>query len=83
MCVYNYTQGATSCPDYPVINYTLVLIEASTRDMEMLTLEETSDGVFLLDERYVEYNSRYSYYVLVIHDLGTVQSTPVQIGIHK
>ena len=82
MCVYNYTQGATSCPDYPVINYTLVLIEASTRDMEMLTLEETSDGVFLLEERHVEENSL-CYYVLVIHDLGTVQSTPVQIGIHK
>ena len=36
--------------------------------------------MFLLEERYVEENSLYSYHVLVIHDIGTVQSTPVQIG---
>ena len=47
----------------------------------MITLEETSDGVFLLEEIYIEENSIYSYYVLVISDAGTGQSTPVQIGI--
>ena len=61
-------------------NHTLVLIESSTSDTEMIVLEETSDEVFLLEERYVEENSLYSYHVLVIHDIGTVQSTPVQIG---
>ena len=80
VCVY--MQGATSCPDYPVTNHTLVLIESGTSDMEMITLEETSDEVFLLEEIYVEENSMYTYYVLVIHDIGTVQSTPVQIGMH-
>ena len=77
-----YTQGATSCPDNPVANHTLVLIESSTSDTEMIVLEETSDEVFMLEERYVEENSLYSYHVLVIHDIGTEQSTPVQIGMY-
>ena len=64
-----------------MINHTLVLIESGTSDVEIITLEETSDGVFLLEKKYVEENSIYSYHVLVIHDAGTVQSTPVQIGI--
>ena len=48
----------------------------------MITLEETSDGVFLLEEIYVEENSMYTYHVVVIHDAGAVQSTPVQIGMY-
>ena len=78
VCVY--TQGATSCPDNPVTNHTLVLIKSGTSDMEVITLVETH-GVFLLEERYVKENSLYFYHVLVIHNTGTAQSTPVQIGI--
>ena len=74
-----YTQGATSCPDYPVTNHTLVLLETSTGDMEMISLEETSDGVFMLDERELEENSQYSFHVMVSNDVGVIQSTPVQI----
>ena len=62
-------------------NHILILIESCMSDVEIITLEETSDGVFLLEEKYVKDNSLYFYYVLVIHDLGAVQSTPVQIGI--
>ena len=79
-CVH--TQGATSCPDYPVTNHTLVLIESST-SMEMIKMEETSDGVFLLEEKYVKENSMYSYHVLVMQDAETVQSTQVQIGTYN
>ena len=73
------TQGATYCPDYPVINHTLVL-DSSRQSLEIITLED--DGVFLLEEIYLEENSLYSYYVLIIQNIGavTVQSTPVQIG---
>ena len=78
-----YTQGSNSCPDNPVTNHTLVLIESSTSDMEMIILVETNDGVFLLEERYVKENSLYFYHVLVIHNTGTAQSTPVQIGMYK
>ena len=82
MCLY--TQGSTSCPDNPVTNHTLVLIESSMSDiMEMITLVETNDGVFLLEERYVKENTLYFYHVLVIHNTGTAQSIPVQIGMHK
>ena len=78
-CVHTHLQGATSCPDYPVKNHTLVLIESGT-SMEMIKMEETSDGVFLLEEKYVNENSMYSYHVLVMQDAETVQSTKVQIG---
>ena len=73
-----HTQGATYCPDYPVINHTLVLLDSSTQSLEIITLE--GHGVFLLEEIYLEDNSLYSYHVLVIQNIGTVQSTPVQIG---
>ena len=68
---------ATSCPDYPVTSHTLVLLETSTGDMEMISLEETSDGVF---ERELEENSQYSFHVMVSNEVGVIQSTPVQIS---
>ena len=80
-CVHTHTQGATSCPDYPVTNHTLVLIESSTS--EMIKMEETSDDLSLLAEKYVKENSMYSYHVLVIQDAETVQSTQVQIGTYN
>ena len=46
----------------------------------MISLEETSDGVFMLDERELEENSLYSFHVMVSNDVGVVQSTPVQIS---
>ena len=75
-----HTQGATYCPDYPVINHTLVLLDSSKQSLEITTLED--DGVFLLEEIYLEENSLYSYYVLIIQNIGavTVQSGTVQIG---
>ena len=78
MCTY--TQGATSCPDYPVTSYTLVLLEASTGDMEMISLEEISDGVFMLEQKELEENYIYSFHVVVTNDVETVQSTPMQIS---
>ena len=79
MCTY--TQGATSCPDYPVTSHTLVLLEASTEDMEMISLEETSDGVFMSEERELEENSLYLFHVIVSNDVGAIQSAPaVQIS---
>ena len=46
----------------------------------MISLEETSDGVFMLAERELEENSQYSFHVMVSNDVGVVQSTPVQIS---
>ena len=46
----------------------------------MISLEETSDGAFMLEERELEENSQYSFHVVVTNDLGTIQSTPVQIS---
>ena len=80
-CVHTRIQGATSCPDYPVTNHTLVLIESSTS--EMIKMEETSDHLSLLAEKYVKENSMYSYHVFVINEAGTVQSTQVQIGTYN
>ena len=46
----------------------------------MTSLEETSDGVFMLEERELEENSQYSFHVIVSNDVGVVQSTSVQIS---
>ena len=48
--------------------------------MEMITLMETCDGVFKLEDRELELNTEYSFYVVVTNSVGSVQSTPVQIG---
>ena len=80
MCIH--TQRATSCPDYPVTSHTLVLLETSTGDMEMISLEETSDGVFMLEERELEENSQYLFHVMVSNNVGVIQSTPVQISMY-
>ena len=45
----------------------------------MISLEETRDGVFMLEERELEQNSQYLCYVIVSNDVGAIQSTPVQI----
>ena len=80
--MYIYTQRATSCPDYPVTNHTLVLLETSTGYMEMISLEETSDGVLMLEERELEENSQYLFHVMVSNNVGAMQSTPVQISMY-
>ena len=46
----------------------------------MISLEETSDGVFMLEERELEENSRYLFHVMASNDVGAMQSTPVQIS---
>ena len=46
----------------------------------MISLEETSDGVFMLEERVLKENSQYSFHVMVSNDVGPIQSTPVQIS---
>ena len=47
----------------------------------MISLEETSDGVFMLEERELEENSQYLFHVMVSNDVGAIQSTPaVQIS---
>ena len=43
----------------------------------MISLEETSDGVFMLEERDLEENSQYLFHVMVSNDVGVMQSTPV------
>ena len=48
----------------------------------MISLEETSDGVFMLEERELEENSQYLFHVMVSHDVGVMQSTPVQISMY-
>ena len=45
----------------------------------MISLEETSDEVFILEERELEENSQYLFHVMVSNDVGAIQSTPVQI----
>ena len=72
----NFTFG----PVYPVINHTLALFKSQARDMEMITLMETCDGVFKLKDRELELNTEYSFHVVVTNSVGSVQSTPVQIG---
>ena len=49
----------------------------------MMPLKETSDGVFMVEERELEENSQYLFHVMVSNDVGEIQSTPVQIGIDK
>ena len=44
----------------------------------MISLEETSDGVFL-EERVLQENSQYFFYVKVYNDVGAIESIPVQI----
>ena len=78
--MYIIIQGATSCPDYPVTNHTLVLLETSTGDMEMISLEETSDGVIMLEERELEENSQYLFHVIVSNNVGEIPSPPLKIG---
>ena len=68
-----------SCLDYPVINHTIALFKSQDRDMEMITLMETCDGVFKLEDRELELNTEYSFHVVVTNSVGSVQSTPVQI----
>ena len=46
----------------------------------MISLEETRDGVFILEGRELKENSQYSFHVIVSNDVGVVQSTPVQIS---
>ena len=48
----------------------------------MISLEETRDGVFMLEdpEGVLMENSLYSFHVVVTNDVGVVQSTPVQIS---
>ena len=46
----------------------------------MISLEETSDGVFMLEERELEENSQYSVHVMVTNDVGIVQTAPVVIS---
>ena len=48
----------------------------------MISLEETSDGVFMLEERELEENSQYLFHVMVSNDVGAMQSTPVQISMY-
>ena len=48
--------------------------------MEMITLMETCDGVFKLEDRELELNTEYSFHVVVTNSVGSVQSTPMQIG---
>ena len=50
--------------------------------MDMITLMETCDGVFKLEDRELELNTEYSFHVVVANStsVGSVQSTPVQIG---
>ena len=75
-------KGATSCHDYPVINHILALFKSQARDMEMITLMETSDGMFKLEDRELELNTEYSFHVVATNSVGSVQSTPVQISEH-
>ena len=46
----------------------------------MISLEETSDGVFMLEERVLEENSQYLFYVMAFNDVGAIQSAQVQIS---
>ena len=48
----------------------------------MISLEETSDGVFMLEERELEENSQYLVHVIASNDVGAIQSTPVQISMY-
>lgn len=42
--------------------------------------EAQEDGAFLVVERTLEENSRYSFYIMVTNEVGVVESTPIQIG---
>ena len=73
MCTY--TQGGTSCPVYPwpVTSHSLLVLEASTRDMVVIVID---DRIFMLE---LKENSQYFFYVIIINDVGTVQTSSVQI----
>ena len=55
---------------------TPMLFKSQDRNMEMM---ETCDGVFKLEDRELELNTFHGH-VVVTNSVGSVQSTPVQIG---
>ena len=48
--------------------------------MEMITLMETCDGMLKLEDKELELNSKYSFHVVAMNSVGSVESTPVQIS---
>ena len=46
----------------------------------MISLEETNDGVFMVEERELEENSQYLFYVMAFNDVGAGHSAQVQIS---
>ena len=71
--------GGAQAPLAPPVP-TPMLFKSQARDMEMITLMEACDGVFKLKDRELERNTEYSFHVVVTNSVGSVQSTPVQIG---
>ena len=72
-------QDVTSCPEYPVHNYTLVVVD-SEGNRTTQTSQATGDVVNIAISGLRE-NLRYSYHVIATNQFGdSNRSTPVEIG---
>lgn len=70
-------QATTYCPDNPVRNYTLVV--ESIGKIPIQSTDMNLEGVIEF-ETILEENSFYFFHIVVANDVGTIESTPVQIS---
>lgn len=71
-------QATTYCPYYPVTNYTLV-VQSLGKTTILESTEINLEGIIEV-ETILEENSFYFFHIVVANNVGTIESTPIQIS---
>ena len=73
-------QAARSCPEYPVRNYTLELQNLSQGSRHFSLMAQVADGSNIATQATLQENSRYSFHVIVMNDVGRTSSREIQLS---
>ncbi len=68
----------TSCPEYPVTSYTLVIVDSEGNRINQSSLFTTGRSLSLEVNMLME-NSLYSYYIMATNRIGDSESTSIDI----